>query len=81
MGSSAMGASLLKKKAKEANITDIEITNSPVSKLKDEEGLLIITQEELTPRAKEHAPNAVHVSVDNFLGSPKYDEVIDRVKK
>jgi PTS system mannitol-specific IIC component len=79
MGSSAMGASLMKKKAKEADVS-IDITNSSVANLQDEEGLLVITQEELTERAKQHAPGAVHVSVDNFLSSPKYDEVINRIK-
>lgn len=79
MGSSAMGASLMKKKAKEADVS-LDVTNSAVSNLHDEEGLLVITQEELTERAKQHAPNAVHVSVENFLNSPKYDEVIKRIQ-
>jgi mannitol PTS system EIICBA or EIICB component len=26
-------------------------------------------------------PNAVHVSVDNFLGSPKYDELVTQLKE
>jgi PTS system mannitol-specific IIC component len=37
---------------------------------------LVITQRELTPRAQDKSPNSVHVSVDNFMGSPKYDEVV-----
>lgn len=79
MGSSAMGASLMKKKVKEANL-DINVTNSSINNLQDEEGLLVITQEELTERAAQRTPSAVHVSVDNFLGSPKYDEIIARIK-
>lgn len=79
MGSSAMGASLLRKKVKEAGI-DVPVTNSSISNLTDEEGLLIITQKELAERASQKTPSAVHVSVDNFLNSPKYDEVIDRLK-
>lgn len=79
MGSSAMGASLMKKKVKEANLS-IDVTNSAINNLQDEEGLLIITQEELTERAEQRTPSAVHVSVDNFLGSPKYDEIIERIK-
>ena len=27
-------------------------------------------------RARQKAPNAIHVSVDNFMNSPKYDEVV-----
>lgn len=79
MGSSAMGASLMKKKVKEAGL-NINVTNSSINNLQDEEGLLVITQEELTERASQRTPSAVHVSVDNFLGSPKYDEIVDRIK-
>ena len=41
---------------------------------------LVITQNELTPRAKKSAPKAVHVSVDNFMNSPAYDEVVQTVQ-
>ena len=37
---------------------------------------LIVTQEELTPRAKGKSPSAIHISVDNFLASPRYDEIV-----
>lgn len=80
MGSSAMGASLLRKKAKEAGV-DIEVTNSSIGNLEEEPDLLVITQKELTDRAKGKTPNADHISVDNFLSSPKYDELIERLKK
>lgn len=79
MGSSAMGASLLKKKVKEAGL-NVTVSNIAISKLPDDASL-VITQEELTPRAKQRVPNAYHVSVDNFLSSPKYDEIIERLKK
>ena len=78
MGSSAMGASLLKKKVKEAGL-NVTVSNIAISKLPDDASL-VITQEELTPRAKQRVPNAYHVSVDNFLSSPKYDEIIERLK-
>lgn len=77
MGSSAMGASLLRKKVKEAGL-NIKITNMAISNLPSD-AQLVITQEELTPRAKQKVPNATHVSVENFLSSPKYDEIIDRL--
>ena len=80
MGSSAMGASILRKKVKDAGL-DISVTNSSINNLKDEDGLLVITQEELTARAKQKTPHATQVSVGNFLNSPKYDEIIDDLKK
>ncbi|MFI8575523.1 PTS mannitol transporter subunit IICBA [Rossellomorea aquimaris] len=74
MGSSAMGASLLRKKVKTANL-DVSVTNTSISNLPSD-AQVVITQEELTPRAKNKLPNAYHISVDNFLSSPEYDKLI-----
>ena len=41
---------------------------------------LVITQKQLTDRARQQSPNSVHVSVDNFMNSPRYDEVVDLVR-
>lgn len=79
MGSSAMGASLLRDKFKKAGIK-LPVTNTAVRNLKDEDGLLVITQEELTDRARQKAPNAMQVSVGNFLSSPKYDQIVANFK-
>ena len=79
MGSSAMGASLLRDKFKKAGI-NIPVTNTAVRNLKDENGLLVITQEELADRALQKSPNAMHVSVGNFLNSPKYDAIVANFK-
>ncbi|TYS89687.1 PTS mannitol transporter subunit IICBA [Rossellomorea aquimaris] len=74
MGSSAMGASLLRKKVKAASL-DVSVTNTSISNLPSD-AQVVITQEELTPRAKNKLPNAYHISVDNFLSSPEYDKLI-----
>ena len=34
---------------------------------------------ELTLRAKQMNGKALHVSVDNFLNSPKYDEIVENL--
>jgi mannitol PTS system EIICBA or EIICB component len=78
MGSSAMGASLLRKKVKEAGM-DISVTNTAISNLPTD-AQIVITQEELTPRARNKVPNAYHISVDNFLSSPEYDKLISELK-
>ena len=75
MGSSAMGASLLRDKVKKAGLT-IPVTNKAISNLTDEPNTLIVTQEELAARAAQRTPRAVHVAVDNFLTSPKYEEIV-----
>jgi PTS system mannitol-specific IIC component len=79
MGSSAMGASLLRKKVKESGIGYLTVTNTAISNIPND-AEIVITQEELTPRAKNKVPNAYHVSVDNFLSSPEYDHLIDKLK-
>ena len=79
MGSSAMGASLLRDKFKKAGIK-VSVTNTAVRNLKDEDGLLVITQEELADRALQKTPHAMHVAVGNFLSSPKYDTIVASFK-
>lgn len=79
MGSSAMGASLLRDKFKKAGIK-WPVTNTAVRNLKDEPGLLVITQEELADRALQKTPHAMHISVGNFLSSPKYDTIVASFK-
>ncbi|MBY6024547.1 PTS mannitol transporter subunit IICBA [Priestia aryabhattai] len=78
MGSSAMGASLLRKKVKEAGL-DIFVTNTAISNIPSD-AQIVITQEELTPRAQNKIPEAYHISVDNFLSSPEYDKLINKLK-
>jgi mannitol PTS system EIICBA or EIICB component len=75
MGSSAMGASILRKKVKEAGLAQ-QVSNSAINNLQDDANALIVTQEELQERAKQKAPNATFVAVENFLNSPRYDEIV-----
>ncbi|MFQ3546154.1 PTS mannitol transporter subunit IICB [Halobacillus rhizosphaerae] len=79
MGSSAMGASLLKNKFKKASI-DINVTNMAINDLPSDVDV-VITHKDLTERAMQKVPNAYHISVDNFLNSPKYDELVEELKK
>jgi PTS system mannitol-specific IIC component len=76
MGSSAMGASVLRKKIQSAGHDDVTVVNKSIANLVDEWDL-VVTHQDLTDRAKQRTPNAVHVAVDNFMASPKYDEIVD----
>ena len=78
MGSSAMGASVLRSKFKKAGITDVRVRNEAIANLEGDADL-VVTQRELTDRAKEKSPGSIHVSVDNFMNSPRYDEVVQLV--
>jgi PTS system mannitol-specific IIC component len=79
MGSSAMGATVLRNKIKKAGIEGVTVTNKSIANLDGSEDL-IITQNTLTDRARQKNPNAVHVSVDNFMASPKYDDVVEMAR-
>lgn len=80
MGSSAMGASILRKKVHGAGFTEVEVTNKAISDLKDEWDL-VVTHQDLTQRAQEKTGSAIHVSVDNFMASPKYDQIVTMLEQ
>jgi len=79
MGSSAMGASVLRNKIKAAGFSDVKVTNSAIANLTDTYDV-VITHQDLTERAKPATASAVHVSVDNFMNSPRYDEIVELVE-
>lgn len=80
MGSSAMGASVVRNKVKKLNLP-IEVTNVSISNLEDYPNTVVITQEELTERAKEKAPNAYFYSVKEFLNAKQYDDLLNKLQK
>ena len=80
MGSSAMGASVLRNKLKKAGIEGVTVTNAAIANL-DGTADVVITQQQLTERATAKSPNSVHVSVDNFMNSPRYEEVVEMVRE
>ena len=56
------------------NVKNTSISNLP------EGADIVITHKDLTALAKEKLPNAHHISVDNFLNSPAYEELIEMLK-
>lgn len=78
MGSSAMGASVLRDKVKKAGL-GLPVSNSAINNLSDDPNALIVTQEELHDRASQKAPSATFVQVENFMNSPRYDEIVERL--
>ena len=79
MGSSAMGASVLRNKIKAAGFPDVKVTNSAIANLSDTFDV-VVTHQDLTERAQPRTSSAVHYSVDNFMNSPRYDEIVELVK-
>jgi PTS system mannitol-specific IIC component len=80
MGSSAMGATKLRKKIQAAGITDITVVHSPVGEVPPDADI-IICHKELGARAKEANPNARLVLITDFLSAPEYEEVVTSLKK
>ncbi len=79
MGSSAMGASVLRNKIKAAGFPDVKVTNAAIANLTDTYDI-VISHQDLTERAKPLTGKALHFSVDNFMSSPRYEEVVELVQ-
>jgi PTS system mannitol-specific IIC component len=77
MGSSAMGASMLRKKVQAAGL-DIRVVNCAINDL-PLDARLVVTHKDLTLRAKQQAPEATHLSLTNFLDNPFYDSLVSDI--
>ncbi len=78
MGSSAMGASVLRKKIANAGLKDITVIHTSVSSIPSEIQL-VVTHENLQERAHSSNPNAELVLITNFMNAPQYDELVTRL--
>jgi PTS system mannitol-specific IIC component len=78
MGSSAMGAGVLRKKVQDAGLSNISVTNSAINSLPGDVDL-VITHRDLTERAMRQAPQAQHISLNNFLDSALYSNLTERL--
>ncbi len=76
MGSSAMGATVLQGKINDAGLK-IEVTNAAINDLNDAD--IVITQNELTDRARSKLPTAQHLSIDNFMDTGFYDDLVAKL--
>jgi PTS system mannitol-specific IIC component len=71
---------VLRKKIETAGFTDVTVVNKAIANLTDDYDV-VISHQDLTARASQATPSAVHVSVDNFMGSPRYDEVVEMIEQ
>jgi PTS system mannitol-specific IIC component len=79
VGSSAVGANLLRKKLKEEGL-NISVKNVAIKKLTDDIDL-VITQSKLTEEAKGYAPSAIHISLTHFLDNKLYASLVASLKE
>ncbi len=78
MGSSAMGAGVLRKKVQDAGLSNISVTNCAINNLPPDVDL-VITHRDLTERAMRQVPQAQHISLTNFLDSGLYTSLTERL--
>ena len=79
MGSSAMGATILKKKLSEAGLGQINVVHSSVSSI-PADAQIIVTHSSLKERAAKSNPNARLVLISNFMAAPEYDQLVSDLK-
>ena len=79
MGSSAMGATVLRKKLTDAGRRDIEVTHASVSEI-PEGTQIVVTHQDLAERARKSAPNARLITISNFMSAPEYDRLVEELK-
>ena len=80
MGSSAMGATVLKKKIAEAGMSGIEVIHTPVSSI-PADVQIVVTHRDLGERAAHSNPDARLVLITNFLAAPEYGQLIEDLKE
>lgn len=80
MGSSAMGATVLKKKLAAAGLEGIEVIHTPVSSI-PADVQIVVTHEKLGERAAHSNPNAERILITNFLAAPEYATLVENLKK
>lgn len=80
MGSSAMGATVLKKKIAAAGLSGIEVIHTPVSSIPSDVQI-VVTHQELGERAAHSNPTPERVLITNFLAAPEYDILVETLKK
>lgn len=78
MGSSAMGATMLRNKLKDAGITDIEVIHHPVSEI-PADCQIVVTHHELAHRAVASNPRARVIPIQNFMGAPEYAMLVEEL--
>ena len=78
MGSSAMGASLLKKKLTKMGI-NIKVEHFAIEKIPADADI-VVTHKNLYDRAKMVAADKAIVTIDNYLKDPNIDELIEKIR-
>lgn len=77
MGSSAMGATTLRKQLNKAGY-DVKVQHSSIEEI-PADTQYVLTQSSLADRARAKAPNAKVFTIDNFMNAKEYETVISEL--
>jgi len=57
----------------------VEVINTSLEEI-PENADLVVTHRDLKARASQNAPQAEIVAIENFVGAPEYDQLVERLK-
>lgn len=80
MGSSAMGATMLRKVLEEAGIKGVKVYNSAINDLKGDE-TMVITHQSLLSLAEKKVPSVKIIGLNNFMDKEFYKNLATDLKK
>jgi mannitol-specific phosphotransferase system IIBC component len=75
MGSSLMSVNALKKKLKQANVSQVTVVHKPARGI-PENAQVVVVHKGLAKVAQGKAPNAVIVAFSMFLNDPVFDTIV-----
>jgi PTS system mannitol-specific IIC component len=78
-GSSAMGASRLKKKLKDAGLVGVDVAHYSIGQVPGDSKVIIV-HSQLAKRVRDEFPQAQIFEIKDFLNAPEYDEVVKLLK-
>ncbi|MDH6368069.1 MULTISPECIES: PTS mannitol transporter subunit IICB [unclassified Breznakia] len=79
MGSSAMGATTLTKKLKDAGM-DLKVEHYAIEEI-PKDAQIIVTHQSLADRVRSTVPSATVMEITNFMGGEEYDRIVEEIAK
>ncbi|PYZ93979.1 PTS mannitol transporter subunit IIBC [Salipaludibacillus keqinensis] len=79
-GSSALGATTFRKKLQKANIEDIEVKHYRIEDVPKDSDIIVV-HKNLLDRTKMSFADYEIITIENYIGDPKLEELLDELKE
>ncbi|WP_422387413.1 PTS mannitol transporter subunit IICB [Alkalicoccus halolimnae] len=79
-GSSALGATTFRKKLKKENINDIEVKHFRIEDVPTDSDIIVV-HKNLLDRARLTFEDKEIITIENYIGDPKLDDLIEKLKE